>query len=241
MRALRAEGLKLCHTAFYPIAVGLPLVVATVFLVYYTWAGGSDATKVAVYVELLGMAAPFAVALLVSTSVEVETAGHFQQLLSGARGRVLHAKGLWLLFWTALAFVGAMGIFSAGFAWLLDKDGLDFGATMAVAGALWLGAVPMVMEHLFLNLRVGKVASLAVSACEMVIAALFMTGLGEGLWPLVPCSYSARLGMYQTIEAFMPEREMLTTLPWVSVLIMAGFYIIIIVWFKRFEGRPFHD
>lgn len=57
---------------------------------------------------------------------------------------------------------------------------------------LWLGSLPLYLEHLFLNLCFSKVVSLAVSIGELLISALFLTGLGEGKWQYVPCTWSAR-------------------------------------------------
>ena len=74
--------------------------------------------------------------------------------------------------------------------------------------------------HLFLSLCFGKAASMAAGIVEAVLAALMLTGLGDGCWPVVPCAWSGRWSSYLLLyEA--------------GVLITAGIFI----WFHYYEGR----
>ena len=174
--------------------------------------------------------------------VEVEADNHFQVFLGGCAHKwaAYLYKSLWLMLCGFIALVLAMVFFGVGYDDVLDKNGLEFWGYCKGAILLWLGAVPLYLEHLLLQFQWPKTVSMAVGVAEFVISALFLTGLGDGLWPLVPCSWSARLADTYAVSLLMPGLSF-PPMPWLLVLPLLGLFGIISVWMYRYEGRACHD
>lgn len=240
--ALRAEALKLRHTFFYWTHAALPLLAAGGMLAYFAGTNGRELWQITAYVELLGIALPIVVSLVCGMAVEVETDNHFQVFLGGRahKGTAYLYKSLWLMLCGFGALVLAMVLFGVCYDDLLDKNGLGLWGYCKGAILLWLGAAPLYLEHLLLQFQWPKTVSVAVGVAEFVLSALFLTGLGDGLWPLVPCSWSARLVDTYAVALLMPNLEF-PPLPWFMVLPLLVLFGIISVWLYRYEGRACHD
>ena len=72
--------------------------------------------------------------------------------------------------------------FAGGFLALSGKAALSAGEYLALACVLWMEGADLYLLHLFLNLKFSKSISLCVGTSELVVSALFLTGLGEGRW-----------------------------------------------------------
>lgn len=242
VRSLRAEVLKLRHTFFYWTHAALPLLAAGGMLAYFAGTNGRELWQITAYVEILGIALPIVVSLVCGMAVEIEEDNHFQVFLGSrsTKGAAYLYKSLWLMLCGFVALGLAMVLFGAGYDDLLGKNGMGLWGYCKDAMLLWLGALPLYLEHVLLNLQFSKTVSVAVGVAEFVISALFLTGLGDGLWPLVPCSWSARLADTYAVALLMPNLEF-PPLPWMMVLPLLGLFVIISVWLYRYEGRACHD
>lgn len=101
-------------------------------------------------------------------------------------------------------------------------------------------------RHLFLNLRFSKMVSMGVGMAESLISALFLTGLGDGIWQYVPASYSAR-GSLEILRIYFTEMggkeisgEYMRQFC-VNLLITVFLCAIIFLWFQFYEGRACDD
>lgn len=247
IRLLQAEGRKMHRTLLPVIHWCLPAAVSLLFLAYYSFAPWSVGDMVSGYVEVLGAALPLLGSIICAVSVELEAGNHFQVILGVGKGRkrVLAAKWLVLLGMELFALALAVGSFAAGFA-LLGKGKLPLSLWLAVMGALWFGSFLLYLWHLFLNLRFSKTVSMGVGMAESLISALFLTGLGDGIWQYVPASYSAR-GSLEVLRIHFTEMggkeisgEYMRQFC-VNLLITVVLCAIIFLWFQFYEGRTCDD
>ncbi len=98
--------------------------------------------------------------------------------------------------------------------------------------------------HLFLNLAFSKNISLCVGTAELLIAALFLTGLGEGLWQFFPCSWGGRWSGYLLLRwkgRAVMDAGMMRYGVCTGVAVTAGMWAVILLWFYFYEGRQRHD
>lgn len=249
-RFLKAEYRKMKGTYIPFIYVGVPILGCVLFLLYYSFSTWSTESEIMAYGEAMGAALPFLISLLSALSVELEERNHFQTFLGIAEKKksALLGKYFALLFFTFVSFFLAVGIFGTGFTFLLGKEGMTPGLCMKLIFALWLPSVALYAIHLFLNLTFQKSVSIAVGAGESLISALFLTGLGEGLWMFIPASWSSRWAMYVTgIELNDNYKEMINrTLnlkgnAGICLLITGLLCVIILLWFRFYEGRQCND
>lgn len=245
MKLLKAEFYKMRHTFLVPIHVIVPVVADILFL---AWTRMSAQLQLSVYVQAVGVAFPALSALICAGSVELELPGHFQGflLLPGRKESALLAKWITLHGMAFLVVMGATIIYGAGNRLILGDMEIPFSVFLKAGVLLWLGSLPLYLEHLFLNLCFSKVVALAVSIGELLISALFLTGLGEGKWQYVPCTWSARGTSLYLAEKFNRRaalgasatelHEILT-----CVLMGVSLCVIIFIWFHFYEGRQEND
>lgn len=248
LRLIGAECLKMRRTILPLIHVSVPVAVSILFLGYYSFAPWSEQSQISVYVEVLGVALPFLISMICAAAVELETENHFQVFLGVVQGRkrVLAAKWLVLLGLGLFALSLAVGIFAAGYYYLLGKNSLTLGLCVTLTGVLWVGSISLYMWHLFLNLRFSKTISMGIGIGETLISALFLTGLGDGRWQYVPAGFSAR-GSSELLYFRLAMQtgngmtgELLKKME-CCLLITVLLCVIIFLWFQFYEGRVCDD
>lgn len=245
-RLVKAEAYKTRHTLLPWIHVLVPALGIAVFLFYYRWSIVDDEGKVYGYMQTLSIVLPLIVSVICSLSVEMEEQGHFQTFLGTAvsKKNPLLAKWILLSGMGLLSILLATGGFAAGYRWMTGRMVYEAGEYMCMAAVLWLGGADLYLFHLFLNLTFSKHISMCVGTAELLVAALFLTGLGEGLWQIFPCSWGSRwcgyLLLYWEGKAAVSGRFVINSLG-----ICAGISIVlwglIFLWFHFFEGRQCHD
>lgn len=245
MKLLKAEFYKMRHTFLVPIHVIVPFAAGVLFL---AWTRISAQLQFSVFVQAVGVAFPVLASVICAGNVDLEISGHLQGFLmtTGKKGSALLAKWMSLEILAFFAVMGATIIYGAGNRLILGDMEIPFSVFLKAGVLLWLGSLPLYLEHLFLNLCFSKVVSLAVSIGELLISALFLTGLGEGKWQYVPCTWSARGTSLYLAEKFNRRaalgasatelHEILT-----CVLMGVSLCVIIFIWFHFYEGRQEND
>ncbi len=240
MKQLKAEFFKIRHTFLIPIHIFVPVISGIVFLV---WTRISARLQFLVYTEAIGIAFPVLVSVICAGDVETELPGHFQGFLMkpGKREGAFLAKWMCLQIMAFLAVMGAMLFYAVGNALVLGNKEISAGVFFKTGMILWAGSLPLYLEHLFLNLRFSRAVSLAVSMGQFLISALFLTGIGEGKWQYVLCSWSSRGAVLYLTEQF--NRRIEGRFPvgkgniFTCILLGTGLCAIILVWFHFYEGR----
>ena len=249
-RFTKAEYRKMKGTYLPLIFAGVPLLGCGLFLLYYSFSPWDTESEIMAYAEAMGAALPLLISLLSAISVELEERNHFQTFLGTAKKKksALLGKYFALLFFTFLSFLLAVGLFGVGFTSLLGKEGMTTGLCVRLIFALWLPSAALYGIHLFLDLTFPKSVSIAVGTGESLISALFLTGLGDGLWTFVPASWSARWAAYvtgmelnDTYRKMVQENLNLRGNAKICLLITFLLCAIILVWFRFYEGRQCND
>lgn len=245
MRVLKAEFYKMRHTFLVPIHVIVPVVADVLFL---AWTRMSAQLQFSVFVQAVGVAFPALSALICAGSVELELPGHFQGFLMvpGRKESALLARWITLHGMAFMAVMGATIIYGAGNRLILGDMEIPFSVFLKAGVLLWMGSLPLYLEHLFLNLRFSKMVSLAVSVGQTLVSALFLTGLGTGRWQYVPCTWSARGTSLYLAEKFNRRAALgasATELHEILTCVLMGVSLcaIIFIWFHFYEGRQEND
>lgn len=245
-RLVKAEVYKTRHTLLPWIHVLIPVLGIVVFLIYYQWTAWSDEGKVSGYMQVLSIVLPLIVSVICSLSMEMEERGHFQTFLGTAVSKKNPLLAKWIVLSGAglLSMLLAVGGFAAGYWGLTGRMVYGAGEYLCMAAVLWLGGADLYLFHLFLNLAFSKSISMCAGTAELLAAALFLTGLGEGLWQLFPCSWGSRwcgyLLLYWKGNAAVSGGFVMRSLG-----ICAGISLVlwglIFLWFHFCEGRQCHD
>lgn len=243
-RNIKGEVWKMRHTLLPWLHVLIPLLGIVVFLLYYRFAAWSDEGKVSGYIQVLSVVLPLVISVVCSMSVEAEEGSHFQTFLGTSvyRGNPLFAK------WIVLSGMGLGSIllavtgFAAGYRLMTGRAVMSERVFLILAVILWLGSGSIYLFHLFLNLAFSKSISLCAGTAELLVSALFLTGLGEGRWQFVPCSFSGRwsgdLLLYWNGRVSLAYLMKSLEICAVVTVIVWG---VILWWFHYYEGKKIYD
>lgn len=248
LRNGKAEILKMKRTFLFPIHVLLPVLGSVVFLLYYQFSGGNERGQISGFIEVIGVALPFVVSLVCAGNIRLEEQNHFQVLLGGYTGKAdrLAVKIAVLMGMGMLTIFGAVFLFASGYHFLLEKTGISLTAYIILAWTLFLGSIPLYLEHLLLNLAFSGTVSQCVGVAQFLLSALFLTGLGEGRWQFFPSAWSAR-GAMLVLQAMYQEETGIVYLQELRKIILPCLLLlalicgIIGIWFHYYEGRQCND
>lgn len=237
-RCVRADFLKARHSFFPWIHFLVPLGVAALFLGYYAMSGWSEATKLSGYFEVIGGTFPVVIGLLCAKAADMEAeAGNFQTMLASSVSR----ETAWLSTLFALLLAAAASVALAVF--VFGAFFRTAPAALYVYAALFLtgGSVFLYVLHLFVAFRFGGGASIGLGIAEMLVAFLALTGLGDGVWYYLPCSWSARLSA-SLVSAWANPDSAIWLFEIKKGTLTAGAFtlaalLLSLLWFHRWEGR----
>lgn len=237
IRCIRSDFQKFKHTSMLWIHILIPLAAAVLFISYYSVSPWNAEKKISGYFEVIGIAFPLMIGLISGKCVEQERqSGNFQTMLCGVKSRsaAYASKLIVLLMPGMMAIAIAIGVFAAGFQ---TAPGILY---VKAAGFLIAGSVFSYILHLFISLQFGRGASIGLGIVENLMSALALTGLGDGKWYYIPCTWSARLcdclvsiwiDPSKAIGYTEIEKCMMAAIP----ATIAAFAISLL-WFQRWEG-----
>ncbi len=241
---LRADLLKTRRTPFLLLHLLAPLIASGIFLAYYSYSPWSTTDKVQAYLQTLGCAFPTLIALVCSMTAEQEAlAGHFQGLLAlpAQRIKVYLSKLLMLLIYSLGAVLLAVIPFGLGFREVLGESSLGLDFYWKSAAILFGSNVFLYLLFSCVSLRFGRGPSIGIGIVGSLVAALLLTGLGEGLWPYVPFAWGVRLVSVWTVHASGTQLTLAVSQAdsgiIVCILATAVAAVLYGLWFQRWEGR----
>lgn len=232
------------HTPLLYLHFWIPLLSLAVFLPYFWYARWRPEKEVYAYVEILGTVYPLLSAVISQLSVELEEPGHCQLLFLGAGRKWKSLAGKWaalliLSFGSAMSAVAGFGLL---YGILTGDYPFHMKAYLLLALALWGGQVSVYLLHLMLGLVFGRGASIIIGVGEAVLAALLLTGLGDGRWMFIPCAFSGRWSSYMLLY----ERNLMAAADFKGGFMVSGIVVVLVaaavfVWFHFYEGRRCGD
>ncbi|WP_346888863.1 lantibiotic immunity ABC transporter MutG family permease subunit [Clostridium sp. UBA1056] len=243
-RFMRADFQKIRHTPMLWIHIVVPILTVTVFLSYYSFSTASSFGKVGGYMEALAIAFPLLIGILSAMAVEQEaSAGHFQELLI-AKYKLMSffSKVCTLLLLGFGSLFITVGGFAFGFKFLLHQNLFSSNFYGKMILILFFSQIFLYLLHILCSFRFGSGASIGLGIAESLVAALMLTGLGEGIWMWIPCGWGVRFSDYYIswntnnggISILMEEFQSGALICFVmTVLLLLSSFI----WFHYFEGR----
>ncbi len=186
---IKARGLKICIAHLL-----IPLLAAAAFLLYYSVTNGNIYSKADAYFQILGIALPFLTGLFCGIISEQELmAGSFQNMLSApVRIMPFYSKLFMLLVLLLPAVLLASVLFGAGYLYIEKDYIIDFRLYFIAAFVMAGSSIFLYILHLFLAMRFNKGVTTGLGIAESLLAAIMLTGLGDGIWMYIPAAWPAR-------------------------------------------------
>lgn len=244
LRLITADFQKIRRSPLHWIHIVIPMLTVILFLSYYSFSRASSPGKVGGYMEVLAIAFPLLIGIISANAVEQEAlAGHFQELLM-ARYKLMSffSKVCMLLLLAFGSLLIAVGGFAFGFQFLLHQNIFSTNFYGKMILILFSSQIFLYLLHILCSFRFGSGASIGLGIAESLVAALMLTGLGDGIWRWIPCSWGARLCNYYMlwntnnsgISIFMKEFQSGALICFIMTVLL---FFISSFWFYYFEGR----
>ncbi|WP_234124827.1 lantibiotic immunity ABC transporter MutG family permease subunit [Clostridium hydrogenum] len=243
-RFVKSDFIKLKRTNMLLIHFLAPAVGIAVFLGYYEYSSVNPISKVSNFLMVAAFIFPVLISVICSMVVDQEAlAGNFQQMLN------CEIKPL--PFFSKLVVVNLMGViavlflicgFGLGFIHILNKTTFGLSYYLCTALILFSSSIFIYILHIIISLKFGGIQSISVGAAEGLLSVLFDTGLGDGRWQFVPCTWGTRF--LSAFNKFMLKEtsssKNISELHLAILLCITSTIAIIVlgtIWFNHWEGR----
>ena len=203
LRCLHADFIKIKRRPVLWIHLLVPVVGILFVLLESKLTKSSSASDALTCLGLIGAAFPVLIGVVCSMIADQEAeAGSFQQLLTAPFRPTpfLSLAVMLLLFGFGAELLTAFG-FEAVSALFLHQAPFGPGYYWSGVLLLFVCNIFLYFLHLFLSLRFNKGVSIGVGIFESLLSALLMTGLGEGIWPMIPCGWGLHFLRFFGIQA----------------------------------------
>lgn len=222
----------------------IPIVGVTLMLLYYTISSWSQLEKIFAYIQVISMSFPLIISIIVTMVYEQEEeATGFQYFLSVPSKRYIpHISKLFLLITlamvsTAISILGFGAIFK-----FTGKSDISILFYLKEAAIIFISNIPIYILQYLVVFSFGKGPAIGMGIIGSLITPLMATGIGDGIWILLPWGYSIRLSSYffqyeiTNNWSFTLQGELTSAIILIMVYIMIGIFSLVI-FSNYWEGR----
>lgn len=238
----KSDLYKLRHSGFLLIHILIPVLGAGLTMLYAAFSHTDNLNKLAAFFQILAIAFPFVISIICQIVVEPEAkAGHFQNILTlPNRKKSIISKLSILLLFGLLSTILCTVLFGLLFLTIDSQLRLSIVMLIKTSTILWGSNILLYATHLFLSFRFGKNFCIGVGVIGSLSAALLQTGLGTGLWYILPYGWGVHFSEYMLAKYFQLTATSDTDVKIGIILCIVATCVIIellLLWFLRYEGK----
>lgn len=262
MKILYAEWLKTKRTAVRLLTFCMPVVYTALIIGYFALRGIEKNNQTLVFQAFFEVwtvcVIPLGIGILSGLIVHYEElAGNFNGLLSCKVSR-------YCLYWSKFLLLVLIMTTSTLIATIGLGVGLDVFLGFSISWLIFIaasilaviGTIPLLALHLWAGFKWGMGASIGISICGLLMAALMgATSLGNKIWQFIPWTWPVRLtilpGTYLQFAEDMhfPPKIIFSgfVLKQLSMGLAASSLCLVaaliggFIWFNKWEGRKSYD
>ncbi|MDR0880376.1 MAG: lantibiotic immunity ABC transporter MutG family permease subunit [Clostridioides sp.] len=247
---LKSGFMKLRRSHISLLHILLPVLAVLAF----TWYAGVtkvDKTEIAVgYFQVLSLGFPTIIGVVCAMVAERDmNAGKGFDLLTSTNPKVMSIVGMLIttLFLGFLSVIIAVMGFGESISAIYSENPFTMKFYFIVVCTMILTNTLLYAFHLFVSLRFGKGASTGLGVFGSLVSALMITGLGDGIWMFIPCSWSIRFTTmlaYAEVSPGSLTNQLVAEARLATVSCTAMTVIVIVgllIWFNRWEGKTSYE
>lgn len=241
---LKTDFYKAYHSKLIGIHFVIPILGVIIFLSYYAISPWNQLQKVIAYIQCIAVAFPFIISILVAMVYEQEEeAGAFKYFLSTPRKKFIpHFSKLFLLLVLSLVAttIAILGFGILFFCFGTYSIGILF--YMKVTLIMFFSNIALYMIQYLVVFSFGKGASIGLGVIGSILTALMATGLGDGIWTILPWGYSIRLSSYFFQNTFQGSINLITEKQIIQAITLCVIYMVLfsifqVIFSNYWEGR----
>lgn len=251
-RLLIADFQKVKHTAFLWVHLIAPIVGSGLFLAYISGRVSQPLNTYSNFLEAIGVILPLAISILCGiVATQEEKAGKFQVLLGSVALKEMSyiSKLLFLVIGNIISVGLAIFTFLMGMRYILNIPNIPYLVFFQGAGWLIASSVILYMIYLWVSFTFGLGASSLCGGLGLLVSALMITGLGDGIWKYIPWAWGVRfadsvgvlrLGNFNSniksaVHSDFQQGQILFMI--ITVIV----FIVSLLWFRKWEGKKFYE
>lgn len=244
---LKSDLYKLCHSPLLLIHFIVPVVGIILFVWYYSFSSWNELDKLSAYIQISSVSFPVLIGIITSILAESEQkSGSFQMLLSTATPKyVPHiTKLIWLILFGFCSSLLALVGFGIGFS-VLGYTTFKLLFYIKTAVLLSISVIPLYLLHYIISFIAGKGYSLGLGIIGSLLSALFLTGLGDGIWTFLPWGITARFSETLLVSNlmnidFLQFNGIIQSMIFILIFTFL-FLITLLLLSNKWEGRKSED
>lgn len=239
---IKSDLYKLKHSALFWLHLILPICGTSLMLLYSMLTHISIENKVAAFFQIFAIAYPFVIGIVCSIISEQEIlAGNCQNILTlPCRRKVISAKLFILLVFGLFSMVFSSVLFYLLLPIVGIEIELPFLSVLIPTLVLWGSNIVFYILSLLLAFGFGKNVCIGIGVLGSLLTALMQTGLGTGLWYVMPYGIGIRLTEYSFISSINIPMEINKEIEIAiicDIIITMVLLITLIAWFSHYSGK----
>jgi ABC-2 type transport system permease protein len=227
---------KIKRTSLILLHLLSPVVITTLFLVYYNSGGYHIFSDVRLFFILLQMCYPIFVSIVVPVFINLDrNISNVQNALGivGSRKSVYLGKLLFLLFLSAISIIIYELCFFAGVNFFLNMNMMDFGSYFFIFCSLLLSNLFLYFIHVPIAFKFGFSISVLLGIAGTILAGYFENSVGDKIWPAIPWEWGVRF-----LKNYFDFSGASVIPGLISLIIMTSLVLVLtILWYSKWEGR----
>lgn len=237
---LKIDFYKYYHSKVIIIHLIFPLIAILTFLWYNSISSYSEIAIVSFYIQTISSAFPMVIAIIVNMIYEQESLSNFQYMLF-IPNKKYFAHFSKLISLLILGLISSL-ITILGFGiifYLSGNKSLEIYFYIKESLIVFISNIPLYMLQYLVVFSFGNGTSLGFGILGSLLAALMATGIGDGIWTVLPWSYSIRLGGYyllNSINIIIPKGEIIQSTILILIFIII-FLVLQVIFSNYWEGK----
>ncbi len=245
-RYIKSDFYKLWHSPLVMLHFGFSICGAGIVMIYVLFSKSNEINKLAAFFQLLAVAFPFAIGIVCQIVAEQEAkAGNFQNILTlPNRAKSIISKLSILLFFGLLSAILCTALFGVFFSLTGSMLAISLEVIILIPTVIWGSNILIYIFQYLIALRFGGNFCIAVGVAGSLLSALLQTGLGTGIWFIIPYGLGIRFSEF----AF---KKVLSLAVHIDLEIKIGIIFcvtatsvimgVIIFWFSKYDGNRISD
>lgn len=237
---IKIDFYKFYHSNIIKVHFIIPVLAMIPFLVYYSVSPWNELDKVISYIQIISMSFPLIISIILNMVYEQEECGGFKYFLTTPNKKYLpHFSKL-----ISIIILGLVSTFIAilGFGmmfYIMGNDSIEISFYYKETLIVFSSNILLYMIQYLVVFSFGKGASIGIGIIGSLISALMLTGLGDGIWQVIPWSYSMRFSSYFIMykENMLIQNSEIIQGIFIMIIFIAITFILQLIFSNHWEGK----
>jgi lantibiotic protection ABC transporter MutG family permease subunit len=236
IREFYSNFIKIKRTPLILLHVLPPVVVTTLFFIYYDSAGYHIIPDARWFFIILQICYPIFVSIVVSILIHLDRNINGMQNTLGlveSRKSVYLGKLFFLLFLSTISMVLYELFFYIAADLFLNIHIMPFGSYLDILGIFLFSNLFLYLFHMPIAFRFGSSISVLSGIAGTIFAGYFENAIGDKIWPIIPWEWGVRI-----LENYFNFSNTSVLPGIISLIILTSILLILsMLWFGRWKGK----